>query len=93
MARGKRGCRVSGVQVEELNIGASPGVIVAPVPTNMQLAIWVPPAPAVRVVTSQIISQTPLVTEAICTTGVVVTRTEPPIRMSIVRLAGVAGVL
>ena len=56
---------VSMVQVEAVCSGASPGVSVDPVPSKIQLAICVPLAPAVRVVSIQFKRQTPLVTDAI----------------------------
>lgn len=74
-------------------IGASPGVRVEPVPLKMQFAICVPDAPVVRVVITQSRFQTPNVTDAIWITAPVVIRIVPPTLKSIVRLAGVAGVV
>ena len=84
---------VSIVHVELVCIAASPGVNVEPVPSKMQLAIWVPLAPVVRVVTAQRSRHTPFVTLAIWTTAPVVIRIVPPIFSVTVRLAGVAGVV
>ena len=83
---------VSIVHAELVCIGASPGVKVAPVSSKMQLAICVPLAPAVRVVTLHRSRHTPVVTDAICTTAPVVMRIVPPMFNVIVKLAGVAGV-
>ena len=81
------------IHAELVCMGASPGVSVAPVPSKMQFAIWVPLTPIVRVVTPHQKRQVPLVIEAIWTTGPVVSRIVPPMLRVIVRLAGVAGVL
>jgi len=83
---------VSIVHVLLVCSGDSPAVKVAPVPSKIQFAIWVPDAPAVRVVSPHRSLQVPFVTLAICTTAPVVMRIVPPTKIEMVRLAGVAGV-